>query len=163
MNNYFKDCKNLQEVKKLYRDLALKLHPDKGGNTAAMQDLNAQYEAVLNNPFFKFRKDSDEASTEEENRKEFIRYRDVINQIINLEGLIIEIIGDWVWLSGLTYPYRKQLKEIGFLFAPNKVMWFYRPAEYKSANRKPLPIEVIRSKYGSDKIETIPDNKVYLN
>jgi curved DNA-binding protein CbpA len=97
MNNYFKECKDLQEVKKLYRDLALKLHPDRGGNTAAMQDLNAQYEAVLNNPFFKFRKDSEETSTEEANRKEFIRYRDVINQIINFEGLIIEIIGDWIW------------------------------------------------------------------
>jgi curved DNA-binding protein CbpA len=163
MKNYFRDCKNLQEVKKLYRDLALKLHPDKGGNTQDMQELNAAYEAVLNNPFFKFRKDSDDTSTEEANRKEFIRYRDVVNQIINLEGLIIEIIGDWVWLSGLTYPYRKQLREIGFLFAPNKVMWFYRPAEYKSANRKPLPIEVIRNKYGSDMIETIPDIKVYIN
>ena len=42
-------------------------------------------------------------------------------------------------------------------------MWFYRPAEYKSANRKPLPIEAIRNKYGSDQIETIPDNKVYLS
>jgi curved DNA-binding protein CbpA len=162
MKNYFKDCKNLQEVKKLYRDLALKLHPDKGGNTQDMQELNAAYEAVLNNPFFKFRKDSDEPGTEEANRKEFIRYRDVINQIINLEGLIIEIIGDWVWLSGLTYPYRKQLKEIGFLFASNKVMWFYRPAEYKSCNRKPLDIEVIRKKYGSNKIDTEPDDKHYL-
>jgi hypothetical protein len=163
MKKYFKDCTTLQEVKKLYRDLALKMHPDRGGDTAAMQDLNAQYEAILNNPFFKFRKNSEEPGTEEANRKEFIRYRDVINQIIKFEGLIIEIIGDWVWLSGLTYPYRKQLKEIGFLFAPNKVMWFYRPAEYKSANRKPLPIEVIRSKYGSDTIETVPDNKFYLN
>jgi curved DNA-binding protein CbpA len=163
MKNFFKDCKNLQEVKKLYRDLALKLHPDKGGNTHDMQELNAAYEAVLNNPFFKFRKDSDEASTEEANRKEFIRYRDVINQIINLEGLIIEIIGDWVWLSGLTYPYRKQLREIGFLFAPNKVMWFYRPAEYKSSNRKPLDIETIRNKYGTNTIDTEPDKKHYLS
>jgi len=162
MNNYFKDCKNLQEVKGLYRDLALKLHPDRGGNTAAMQDLNAQYEAVLNNPFFKFRKESEETSTEEANRKEFIRYRDILNQIINFEGLIIEIIGDWIWLSGLTYPYRKQLREIGFLFAPNKVMWFYRPAEYKSLNRKPLNIETIRKMYGTNTIDTEPDKKNYL-
>ena len=42
-------------------------------------------------------------------------------------------------------------------------MWFYRPVEYKSANRNPLPIEAIRNKYGSDIIETIPDNKGYLN
>jgi hypothetical protein len=78
------------------------------------------------------------------------------------EGLIIEIIGDWIWCSGLIYPYRKQLREIGFLFAPNKVMWFYRPAEYKSLNRKPLNIETIRSMYGTNKIDTEPDKKHYL-
>ncbi len=162
MNNYFKDCQTIQEVKKLYRDLALKLHPDRGGNTAAMQDLNAQYEAILSNPFFRFRKESEERATEESNRSEFIKYRDIINQIINFEGLVIEIIGDWIWLSGLTFPYRKQLKEIGFLFASKKVMWFYRPAEYKSTNKKPLDIESIRNKYGSARIDTKPDDKLYL-
>jgi hypothetical protein len=134
-----------------------------GGDTNAMLNLNAQYKAILNNSFFKFRKDSDENSTEEANCMEFIRYMDIIIQRINLEGLIIEIIGDWIWCSGLTYPYRKQLREIGFLFAPNKVMWFYRPAEYKSLNRKPLDIETIRKMYGSNSIETEPDKKHYLS
>ena len=128
-----------------------------------MQDLNAQYKAVLNNPFFKFRKDTEEKSTEEANHQEFIKYQDVINQIISFEGLIIEIIGDWIWLSGNTFFFRKQLKEIGFLFAANKVMWFYRPAEYKSSNRKPLDIETIRSMYGSNSIETERDKKPYLS
>ena len=46
-HNYFDNCKDLQDVKKRYRDLALKLHPDKGGNTQDMQELNAEYEACL--------------------------------------------------------------------------------------------------------------------
>jgi len=60
-----------------------------------------------------------------------------LNKIITLSGIRIEIIGDWIWLSGNTYLYRKTLKETGFLFAAKKVMWFYRPPEYKSANRPP--------------------------
>jgi len=41
--NYFKECKTVSEVKKIYRKLALKNHPDKGGNLQTMQSINAQY------------------------------------------------------------------------------------------------------------------------
>jgi hypothetical protein len=112
---------------------------------------------VLNNPFFKF------AEEPEEERQEFLKYPDIINKIVALEGLVIEIIGDWIWLSGNTYPYRKILKETGFLFASKKVMWFYRPAEYKSSNRSPMDIDSIRSKYGSNKIDSEPDKRIYLD
>jgi hypothetical protein len=50
--------------------------------------------------------------------------------------------------------HRGILKQIGFYFAPKKVMWYYRPAEYKSVNRSPKSIDEIRVKYGSDIIGT---------
>ena len=43
MKNYFEKCTTHDEAKKLYRRLAMKLHPDKGGDDAAFQELNRQY------------------------------------------------------------------------------------------------------------------------
>ena len=145
---YFSDCRTLEEVKRRYKELALRHHPDRGGNTATMQEINAEYESIMKNPIFSF------AEQSEEEQQEFIRYPEIIDQVVRLHGVIIELIGNWIWLSGNTYPYRSQLKEIGFYFAPKKVMWYYRPPEYKSINKSPKTIEYIRAKYGTEKIPT---------
>ena len=145
---YFKDCCTLEDVKRKYKELAMKHHPDRGGCTATMQDINNEYENVMKNPFFEF------AKQPEQEQEEFIKYPEIINQIIGLQGIIIELIGNWIWISGNTYPYKSQLKQIGFYFAPKKIMWYYRPPDYKSSNKSPKTIESIRLKYGSDIIET---------
>jgi hypothetical protein len=145
---YFYNCHSLEEVKRKYKELAMLHHPDRGGNTATMQEINLEYEEIQKNPLFDF------ANETEEDQEEFIRYPEIINQIIGLEGLIIELIGNWIWISGNTYPHRGRLKQIGFFFAPKKVMWYFRPAEYKSVNRSPKTIESIRLKYGSDVVGT---------
>ncbi len=145
--NYFSNCHSLDEVKRRYKELAMRHHPDKGGDTATMQDINNEYENICKNPRFDFAKQS------QQKQQDFIRYPEVINQVIALEGIIIEMIGDWLWLSGNTYPHRAQLKQMGFYFAPKKVMWYYRPEEYKYHKKsKPADIEYIRIKYGSDTI-----------
>jgi curved DNA-binding protein CbpA len=46
---YFKDCKNLEDIRKTYRKLAKKLHPDAGGATNEMAELNRQYETEQDN------------------------------------------------------------------------------------------------------------------
>jgi len=145
--NYFSACRTLEEVKKHFKNLAFIHHPDCGGNTARMQEINAEYASIIKNPFFSF------AEQTEENQQEFLKYPEIINQIIGLHGITIELIGNWIWLSGNTYPYRTQLKQIGFYFASKKIMWYYRPSDYKSSNMKPKSIEEIRKKYGSDVVE----------
>lgn len=43
--DYFKDCKNAQDAKKLYRKLSMECHPDRpGGNKEKFQSLSNQYE-----------------------------------------------------------------------------------------------------------------------
>lgn len=145
---FFKDCKSIEEVKILYKQLALKNHPDRGGDTETMQAIIAEYEKVMKNPFFKF-----EEQTEQQ-KADFIKYPEIINQIVTFYGIVIELVGDWIWISGNTYPFKSKLKELGFFFAPKKVMWYYRPAEYKCGNHKPKSMDAIRAKYGSEQIET---------
>ena len=143
---YFQNCKTLEEVKRRYKELAMKHHPERGGETAIMQEINNEYETVMKNPLFSFTEQT------EQDQQEYIKYPEIINQVIGLQGIIIELIGNWIWISGNTYPHKSQLKEIGFYFAPKKVMWYYRPPDYKSTNRSPKTIESIRKKYGSDVI-----------
>ena len=48
-NSYFKDCKNKTELKRRYRQLCKKLHPDNpGGNTDSFCQMLADYESQLN-------------------------------------------------------------------------------------------------------------------
>ena len=151
---YFAQCKTLEEVKKHFKNLAFIHHPDKGGDTARMQEINAEYESIIKNPFFKF------SDCSEEDLAEFIKYPEIINQVIGLDGIVIELIGNWIWISGNTYPHRAILKQSGFFFAPKKVLWYYHPFEYKSSNKSSKTIEEIRKKYGSDIIENRKENFV---
>lgn len=43
---YFEKTKNLDELKKKYRELAFANHPDRGGDTATMQAINAEYDLM---------------------------------------------------------------------------------------------------------------------
>jgi hypothetical protein len=140
---YFTECRTLDECKREYKRLAMLHHPDKGGDTATMQEINNQYDQIIRNPFFGFSKANEEA------KADFIQFPEIINQIIHLD-INIEVCGNWIWLSGNTYACREELKKIGFFFAPKKAMWYWRPRDFKSTNKDPKDMEFIRSKYGSD-------------
>jgi len=137
----------------MYKSLAMKHHPDRGGSNETMQQLNFEYELIINNPFFNF-------SGQSEGEKEaFIKFPEILGKFIGLD-LVIEICGQWVWVSGNTFVHRKYLKECGFFFAPNKQVWYWRPIDYSSGNRKPLPMDEIRSIYGSDSVKSNPNPKI---
>ena len=44
---YFANCNTPEEVKSKYRLLAMENHPDMGGDTRTMQDINAEYLTIL--------------------------------------------------------------------------------------------------------------------
>lgn len=145
---YFKDCKTIEEVKSLYKKLAMENHPDKGGDTATMQAINTEYAYacahVLKGGGFTDAEADEQIRMSEE-------YRQVIEQIINLPGIVIEVVGHWIWVTGNTYAVKKELKTAGLFFAPKKVAWYYRSDEYKTKGGK-KSLDEIRDKYGSETI-----------
>jgi hypothetical protein len=120
-----------------------------------MQEINNEYQYFCDHPTFTY--------THEGDKEDLSIYPDVIAKIINLKGIIIELIGAWLWVSGDTKPHRIVLKETGFWFAPKKQMWYFRPENFKSKNQKPFDINEIRNKYGSDVIKQNDKKELNLN
>ena len=48
MASYFKNISSVEELKKMYRTLAMKNHPDVGGSEEAMKAINIEYEVMFN-------------------------------------------------------------------------------------------------------------------
>ena len=147
---YFKECTTIEQVKARYKTLAKIFHPDMGGNTELMQVLHAEYAIACAQVI----KDGN-LSTEE--TEEGIRlseeYRAVIEKLAALTGVTIEIVGNWIWVTGATYPVKKELKEIGLFYASKKVAWYYRAEEYKTTGSNKT-LDEIKEKYGSETVNS---------
>lgn len=145
---YFKDCTTIEEVKKLYKKLAKENHPDAGGNTSTMQIINTEYAFAC----AKIAKGCGLSDAEaDEQIKLSEEYKNVINAIINLPGIIIEVVGNWIWVTGNTRPVKEDLKAAGLFFAKKKVAWYYRSPEFKTRGSN-TTLEEIRERYGTETI-----------
>jgi hypothetical protein len=153
---YFKECLTLDDVKIRYRTLAKIFHPDCGGSTELMQKINDEYAIICNHILRNENLTSDEA---QEGMKLSEEYRQVIEQIIPLQSIKIEIVGNWIWVTGNTYPVKQQLKSAGLFFASKKQAWYYRAEEFKTKGGK-KSLDEIRAKYGSEKVNNMEQNRV---
>jgi len=84
----------------------------------------------------------------------------IIDRLIRMEGIRIEIIGSFIWVSGNTKPYKDIVKELGFRWHSSKCSWFLAPEWYVKRNRQDYSMEEIRIMFGSRDIETEPLPKV---
>jgi hypothetical protein len=144
---WFNECGTIEQVKTAYKKLAKLHHPDLGGDTLTMQEINKEY-AYASAKAIKCANLSDEETESEIQFSE--AYRQAIEKIIHLEGIVIEVVGYWIWVTANTYPVRATLKDAGFMFAPKKLAWYFRTGEYKVKKGGKKSLDEIRSKYGSE-------------
>ena len=137
----FKGLEGINEAKKVYKELAKKLHPDMGGDTEDFKALNEIY-----NDFIEHGLIFDEESEID------LELEKIISKILHYENIIIEVVGSWIWISGDTREIKSHLKELGFKWAKKKVMWFY--GEMKSRNPKTKSMDDIKAKYGFTTVQT---------
>lgn len=151
---WFNNPQTLEELKEQYRKLALKNHPDLGGSTQAMQEINAEYEALFARLKNVHKAASGETYTEkEETAEKAADFIEIINRLINLDGLIIEICGKWLWISGNTKPYKETLKELHFRWSSNKMAWYLHFEPFRKRSNKSLSLDEIRDLYGSETVK----------
>jgi len=141
------------DIKKAFKAASLKYHPDRNPAGAQMMiAINSAYELLkdLGNSVETDKAQEQSGFNGGSYSEEF---NNVLNTLLTLDGLIIEIIGNWAWLSGDTKKHAKILgrKEggLGCRYASKKKMWYFRPEEYRSSSRKSTDMDEIRGKYGS--------------
>lgn len=158
---WFGACSTLDEVKALYKKLAKQYHPDLGGDTASMQEINKEYAFAS----AKVIKGKNLSEDETENEIRFsAEYQQAIEKIIHLQGITIELVGYWIWVTGNTIAVKLELKNAGFFFASKKLAWYFRTGEYKVSKGSKKSLEEIRDKYGSEVIKTgRSNNRHYLH
>lgn len=163
MSKYFKDVNTLEELRRQYRDLLKKFHPDNAnGSTEATQEINAEYDRLFKVLKDRHEKSADskesDAKTDFNNMKydfsEDAKLREVLQQIITFESINIEIVGCWIWVDGNTYDYKDTLKSIGFKWAREKKKWYFHTEAFRKRSHKKLSMEDIRNYYGSTEVET---------
>lgn len=151
---FFKECNSIEELKKEYRKLCWKYHPDNGGTNELMAEVNKQYDDIFNQLKEVKNQQAKDDSTGRtrcmhETSEEF---RKILFQIINLEGIEVELCGNWIWVSGNTKEYKNLFHKLELRWAPKKKMWYWRN-EKDAVFSKGIPMNQIRRKYGSDKIK----------
>ena len=153
MKTYFTNINSVEELKKQYKTLCKKYHPDLNHDrdtTEDMKAINNEYEKL----FEKYKNIHQTADGETYTAKESTKERsadfiNIINSIINF-NVDIEIIGTWVWCFN-SYEYREQLKALGFKYIAKRQAWAWHSGEYK-ARRSKKTLAEIRNTYGYETI-----------
>lgn len=135
-------------VKKAYRVACSKYHPDRNPQGLEMMKMvNCAYSALMEhlaNP------ENVSVSFTGKNTEDYgEEVSNALNAIFGLHGLIIEICGAWVWVTGSTKEHKDVLKSAGFFYASKKVAWYFRTKDFKSRSNGSSTLDQIRDKYGS--------------
>ena len=153
---HFTNCHTAEELKKEYRRLAMKLHPDiVGGDGEEFKAMQAEFENMwerLKNIHTNSKGETYEktSNTTAETPQEFIH---IINTLIRLNGLEVEICGSWIWVSGNTREHKEVLKQLHFKYAYKKKAWYYHKDKFRKKSHEELTMDEIRDMFGSKRYE----------
>lgn len=151
---WFQNIETLADLRKEYRRLVIKYHPDNNGGTEdAMKQINNEYDTLfkrLKNDFEQkdTYKDSTDKQKQQYDWQKDAQIRAIIMQLAKFKDISVEIIGTWIWISDC-YQYRKELKSLGFRWAREKKRWYIHFDDYYKFGSKPASMNYIRKKYGS--------------
>lgn len=160
----FNNCNNVEDVKKKFRELIKENHPDNGGDATTAARILEEYRKALDT----FEKCNAKHTTANNAcRNETEKAEDLSNDIADaaavacgLDGVIVELVGAWLWVTGNTYPVRDELKGAGFKWASKKKAWYFHAGEYHRHGRTEKDLDTIKAKYGSATISYNPRPRI---
>ena len=160
--NFFLDCSSIEEIKRKFKQLALKHHPDLGGDPDTMKEINRQYQEAL--------KKGDGQTYKGDDEKEHVyKYHDELEEelankmleliALQMPDIEIYLIGLWLWIIWDSKPHKDKLKTLGCWWHSKRECWYFKPKQIKSRASKGS-LEDLAAKYG---IENIHNFKKYEN
>jgi hypothetical protein len=148
--HYFKSP-NKEEATLLYKELAKKLHPVKGGDPVLWEAITKEFQSL------NFDKKPVEVAKVERFNIEPTDPKPVPNEVLEaakfartLDGCNVEILGRWVWVTGSTLKHWQTLKTKGFFYSQKKNACYYHTKEDSLRGRrrqKELPLEEIEKRH----------------
>lgn len=149
MLDYFaamQTASTLEELKAAFHAAAKAFHPDNGGDNETMARLIAQYKELF--PGLKnIHRNKDGETYEKDTEEAADDFPVLIRQLFNYSGLVIEILGSFIWISGNTREHKDALKALGFRWSKDKAMWYKAPAGYRRYGKDKWTIGEIRANY----------------
>lgn len=153
MISYFEKCPRIEDIRSKFRELAFAFHPDRGGDTSVMQEINAQYLAALKalHGTKTFTSDNKEYQFQYNEKLE----REIIEKLqailaCEMPGVDVLLIGSWIWVVGATKAYKDTIKSLGFKWHREKTCWFYHVGKWRGKGSK-KSLEDIADTYGYKK------------
>ena len=152
---YFGNCKTVEELKALYKQLCRENHPDMGGSLEKMQAINAEYDKAFER-LKNIHTTADGKKYEKQSNEAPKQFREIIEKLIRFD-ITIDLVGSWIWVTGDTFTAKETLKELGFKWASKKKAWYWTAEP--SGKRSRMTLEQIKDKYGC---ESFKGNKQIL-
>lgn len=163
MDKYFNKFMDIKELRGLYRSYCLKMHPDKGGDHDTFVEMQNEYESVL-----RIVSGEEKEKAFRENRDPHFTFEgeselmEMLKKVMRVQGIIVEVCGSWLWISGNTFPVHEVLKSFGMKYSKKKKSWYFSP--YMSTKRKKgmYSMKKIRETFGSVKYESQKEDEQEL-
>lgn len=152
MAKYFNQCETLEDVKQTFKKLAKELHPDNNpgtDTTAAFQEMQKEYTAAFNK-LKNFHKNAAGETYTKETTETPEQFASIINELFKMSGLVVELCGSWLWVTGNTKEYKTELKALGFNWSKNKAAWYFHFEPYRKLSKVKHSLDDIRAMYGSE-------------
>lgn len=164
MMRYFEECKTCEDVKQIYKKMARDLHPDCNpgkDTTAEFQEMSRQYEEAYNR-LKNVHQNANGETYQKETQQTATEYADLINQLLHIPGLMIELCGSWLWITGNTRAAKEELKALGFRFSSKKQAWYFHSEPYRKHGKSEKSMDDIRNMYGSERYATKTEERESL-
>lgn len=149
---YFARCTSPDELRSLYRQLALQYHPDRGGNGRIMQEINDEYHDLLKSMNGReFKRTTDAAGRETwtyyYNQQKEEELAEAVERILSITGgrndIDITVVGLWIWITGNTRPIKNDLKSAGCWWNHKRSAWNWHSAEIRSHYNRNVTLDDI--------------------
>lgn len=150
---YFTNCTTQEELKKEYRRLCKELHPDNGGDAKEFVKMREEFEQIGNTEAWRTFKNKEGETYTKDVKESPAEFMATIEALLKLDGVIVEICGTWLWITGDTKPHKDEIKALGGRWSKNKNAWYIHREPFRKKSKSQLTLDDIRAMYGSERYE----------